>query len=127
MFPEMKNLQFVQKAALCIFVSAMLIAVAPEAGAVKHRHQQAQQKKQEQQEQKSAEQQKSGDDVAAASLPAQPATPMPGANTLNVPVPPQPQLAAKSWVLMDYTSGQVLAGDNIDARVDPASITKVMT
>jgi len=30
-------------------------------------------------------------------------------------------------VLMDYTSGQILAGDNIDARVEPASITKVMT
>jgi len=127
MLPEMKNLQFVQKAALCIFVSASLIAVAPEAGAVKHRHQQAQQKKQEQQEQKNADQQKSGDDAAGASLPVQPATPMPGANTLNVPVPPQPQLNAKSWVLMDYTSGQVLAGDNIDTRVEPASITKVMT
>ncbi|MBN8886972.1 MAG: D-alanyl-D-alanine carboxypeptidase [Rudaea sp.] len=119
----MKNLQFVQKAALCIFTAAALIVAAPEAGAVKHRRQQAQQK----QEQKSAEQQKSEDAAAAEALPVQPATPMPGANALNVPVPPQPQLNAKSWVLMDFTSGQVLAGDNIDTRVEPASITKVMT
>jgi D-alanyl-D-alanine carboxypeptidase (penicillin-binding protein 5/6) len=126
----MKNLQFVKKAALCTFVSALLIAAAPDAGAVKHRHQQTQQQKaqdQKAQDQKNAESQKSDDSAAASSLPAPQATPMPGANALNVPVPPQPQLNAKSWVLMDYTSGQVLAGDNTDARVEPASITKVMT
>ena len=43
------------------------------------------------------------------------------------PVPPPPTLDAKSWLLMDYTTGQVLAENNADARVEPASITKVMT
>ena len=117
----MKNLQLLQKAALCICVSAALIVAAP--GEARTKHRQTQQQKA--QDNKQAEQKP--DDAAAQNLPAQPATPMPGANSLNVPVPPQPQLNAKSWVLMDYTSGQILAGDNIDARVEPASITKVMT
>ena len=43
------------------------------------------------------------------------------------PVPPPPNLDAKSWLLMDYTTGQVLAENNADQRVEPASITKVMT
>jgi serine-type D-Ala-D-Ala carboxypeptidase (penicillin-binding protein 5/6) len=52
-----------------------------------------------------------------------PAVPAPGAG----PTPPPPQIDAKSWVLMDYASGQILLGGNEDARVAPASITKVMT
>src|SRR5215813_3374052 len=43
------------------------------------------------------------------------------------PTPPPPQIDAKSWVLMDYASGQILLGSNEDMRVAPASITKVMT
>lgn len=43
------------------------------------------------------------------------------------PVPPPPTLSAKSWVLMDYSTGQVLAQKDGDVRVAPASITKVMT
>ena len=65
---------------------------------------------------------------AAAAVPAdsaQPPAPKPGA--LNVPTPPPPSLDAKSWVLMDYATGQTLADANADARVEPASITKVMT
>ena len=57
--------------------------------------------------------------------PAQPPAPKPGA--LNVPTPPPPNLDAKSWVLMDFATGQMLADSNADARVEPASITKVMT
>ena len=123
----MKNLQFVQKAALCIFVAAALIATAPSEAKTRHRRQQAQEQKAEQKQAEQKPDEQKSEDAAAHNLPAQPAMPMPGANTLNVPVPPQPQINAKSWVLMDYTSGQVLAGDNIDARVDPASITKIMT
>ena len=44
-----------------------------------------------------------------------------------LPVPPPPKPVAKSWVLMDFASGNVLGGENIDVQVDPASITKVMT
>ena len=56
---------------------------------------------------------------------AKPALPVPGAGA--GPTPPPPTINAKSWVLMDYASGQVLAESNKDARVAPASITKVMT
>ena len=46
----------------------------------------------------------------------------------NLPVPPAPApKVSKAWVLLDYATGQVLAGDNADLRVEPASITKVMT
>lgn len=40
--------------------------------------------------------------------------------------PIQPVLAAKSWLLVDLTSKQRLAGENDNARVDPASLTKLM-
>jgi D-alanyl-D-alanine carboxypeptidase (penicillin-binding protein 5/6) len=40
---------------------------------------------------------------------------------------PAPTIAAKSWLLLDATSGQVLASQNPDARVEPASLTKIMT
>jgi len=46
----------------------------------------------------------------------------------NLPIPPAPApKVSKSWVLLDYATGQVLAGENADLRVEPASITKVMT
>jgi D-alanyl-D-alanine carboxypeptidase (penicillin-binding protein 5/6) len=44
-----------------------------------------------------------------------------------MPTPPPPTTPGKAWVLMDYATGQVLAGNNADARIEPASITKVMT
>jgi D-alanyl-D-alanine carboxypeptidase (penicillin-binding protein 5/6) len=42
-------------------------------------------------------------------------------------VPPPPEIAAKSWVLMDAASGDVLAEHEGDARLPPASLTKMMT
>jgi len=42
-------------------------------------------------------------------------------------LPQAPTIAAKSWLLLDYSSGQALASYNPDERVDPASITKLMT
>lgn len=38
-----------------------------------------------------------------------------------------PLLAAKAWLLYDYNSGQVLASQNGHARLEPASLTKLMT
>ncbi len=55
------------------------------------------------------------------------ATALPTPDALNVPVPPPPDIDANSWVLMDFTSGQILASHNPDERVAPASITKIMT
>ncbi|PIJ51275.1 serine-type D-Ala-D-Ala carboxypeptidase [Erwinia sp. OLTSP20] len=37
-----------------------------------------------------------------------------------------PQIEARAWVLMDYHSGKILAGENVDQRLDPASLTKMM-
>jgi D-alanyl-D-alanine carboxypeptidase (penicillin-binding protein 5/6) len=66
----------------------------------------------------------------ASNLPTPQAVPKPAAAVPvpgTGPTPPPPGIDAKSWVLMDYTSGQILAGSNEDLRVAPASITKVMT
>src|SRR5471030_1274647 len=40
---------------------------------------------------------------------------------------PPPAVTAHSWVLVDATSNQVLASGNPDERVEPASLTKLMT
>ena len=53
---------------------------------------------------------------AAAAEPAQ----------VSIPAAPVPAKSS-AWLVMDHATGQVLAGENIDARVEPASITKVMT
>lgn len=42
-------------------------------------------------------------------------------------VPPPPQLAAKSWVLMDAASGSILVNHQGNTRLPPASLTKLMT
>ncbi|HEX7971030.1 MAG TPA: D-alanyl-D-alanine carboxypeptidase family protein [Thiobacillus sp.] len=42
-------------------------------------------------------------------------------------LPPPPELAAKSWVLMDAASGSVLVDHQGNTRLPPASLTKLMT
>jgi len=42
-------------------------------------------------------------------------------------IPPAPQLNAKGYVLMDANSGQILAEKNMNQRMAPASLTKMMT
>jgi D-alanyl-D-alanine carboxypeptidase (penicillin-binding protein 5/6) len=51
--------------------------------------------------------------------PAQPAPPL--------PVPPPPAVAARAYVLQDLPSGQIIASQNPHERVEPASLTKLMT
>ena len=41
--------------------------------------------------------------------------------------PPPPKLAASGYMLMDFNSGQVLAEENMNQRLEPASLTKIMT
>lgn len=53
------------------------------------------------------------------------AQPQPGSGPMPVPAPPQ--LGASSYILTDFYSGEVLVEQNADERVEPASITKVMT
>ncbi|WP_373706832.1 D-alanyl-D-alanine carboxypeptidase, partial [Neisseria dentiae] len=38
-----------------------------------------------------------------------------------------PEIAATAYLVKDLQSGQVLAGKNINAQVEPASLTKLMT
>lgn len=38
-----------------------------------------------------------------------------------------PSIAAKAWLLLDLNSGQMLASNNPHARVEPASLAKLMT
>ena len=40
---------------------------------------------------------------------------------------PAPTIAARSWLLLDATSGQVIASQDPNARIEPASLTKIMT
>ena len=52
--------------------------------------------------------------------------------TLNAPsasamIPAPPQLSAKAWVLMDAATGTIIAGQDGDTRLPPASLTKLMT
>ena len=58
--------------------------------------------------------------VQAASSPAAPAAAM-------QPVPAAPALAARASFLLDFHSLRVLAENNADERMEPASLTKLMT
>lgn len=44
-----------------------------------------------------------------------------------LPVAPAPEIDARAWLLIDSASGLPLAQKNPDARVEPASLTKLMT
>lgn len=46
--------------------------------------------------------------------------------TLLPPVP-APDIAARAFLLMDFQSGQVLQSQKADERIEPASLTKLMT
>jgi len=52
---------------------------------------------------------------------------VPFAASAESAIPSPPQLAAKSYVLMDGASGKVLVENNGDERLPPASLTKLMT
>ena len=49
------------------------------------------------------------------------------AGVAQIPIPQPPQLRAESFVLLDFASGKVLAERTPDLRLDPASLTKLMT
>lgn len=64
---------------------------------------------------------------AQQPAPAAPAAaPAALSDKLPIPAAPAPKVS-KAWILMDYATGQVLAGENYDTQLEPASITKVMT
>jgi D-alanyl-D-alanine carboxypeptidase (penicillin-binding protein 5/6) len=55
--------------------------------------------------------------VAAGAAPAEPAP----------PIPAPPQVQARGYFLIDFVSGQVLAATNENERLEPASLTKLMS
>ena len=48
-------------------------------------------------------------------------------NVLSAPIPKPPNPNIKSYVLMDFDSGMIIASKNPDAQIPPASITKITT
>jgi D-alanyl-D-alanine carboxypeptidase (penicillin-binding protein 5/6) len=49
------------------------------------------------------------------------------AQQADFPTPPAPAIAAKVYLLLDFNSGQQLVAHNPQQRVEPASLTKLMT
>ena len=47
--------------------------------------------------------------------------------SVSAETPQPPEIAARSYLLVDVTADQMLAGKDIDAPVEPASLTKLMT
>ncbi len=49
------------------------------------------------------------------------------AENTDIATPPAPNIAATAYILQDYHTGKVLAENNADAKLAPASLTKIMT
>jgi D-alanyl-D-alanine carboxypeptidase (penicillin-binding protein 5/6) len=70
--------------------------------------------------------------VAAAST-AAPAAPAASTPAVSAPavagmaIPGPPQVDARAYILLDYQTGRVLAASNATERMEPASLTKLMT
>ncbi len=73
---------------------------------------------------------------APAAAPAAPSTAAVAATAPSVFTPvqvgelspvPAPAIAAKAWITVDVTSGQIVASSNPDMKIEPASLTKIMT
>jgi D-alanyl-D-alanine carboxypeptidase (penicillin-binding protein 5/6) len=62
-----------------------------------------------------------------AETPAPPATSAPGAPAASTSIPTPPQLDARAYILVDYRTDKILAAKDAVARVEPASLTKLMT
>lgn len=45
----------------------------------------------------------------------------------QIVIPAAPDVGAKAYILVDHFSGRVLAENNADQRLEPASLTKIMT
>lgn len=50
-----------------------------------------------------------------------------GVNAAPVLIPSPPQVSASSYILMEVNTGKIIAEDNADERLPPASLTKMMT
>jgi serine-type D-Ala-D-Ala carboxypeptidase (penicillin-binding protein 5/6) len=64
---------------------------------------------------------------AVATVPPPQTAPDSAALAQATPIPSAPNVPAGAYILIDYTTGQVLAAHNSDMRMAPASLTKLMT
>lgn len=65
--------------------------------------------------------------AADASAKSPRAMPQTEAQTAAQPIPAPPSVAARAYALVDFHSGDILAQNNADQRMEPASLTKLMT
>jgi serine-type D-Ala-D-Ala carboxypeptidase (penicillin-binding protein 5/6) len=67
--------------------------------------------------------------IAAACWAAAPPAPSAAtpATAQAMPIPTAPQVDARSYILVDYQTDKVLAAKDATARLEPASLTKLMT
>jgi D-alanyl-D-alanine carboxypeptidase (penicillin-binding protein 5/6) len=67
--------------------------------------------------------------LGAAVLIVQAEEPVPdqASSPETIPIPDPPRIAAKGYLLVDHHSGTVLAEHNADERLEPASLTKIMS
>ncbi|OWT53972.1 D-alanyl-D-alanine carboxypeptidase family protein [Candidimonas nitroreducens] len=69
--------------------------------------------------------------AAAPAAPAAPAASAPGADAPvmvgDLARVPAPVVAAKAWVTADATSGQIVGASSPDEKIEPASLTKLMS
>lgn len=49
------------------------------------------------------------------------------AGEADLAIPPAPTIAATAYILKDFNTGKILAENNADAKLAPASLTKIMT
>jgi D-alanyl-D-alanine carboxypeptidase (penicillin-binding protein 5/6) len=52
---------------------------------------------------------------------------MPLAHANSAEIAPPPSLAVKAYLLKDFNSGRIIASQNSNMRIEPASLTKIMT
>ncbi|PPI88301.1 serine-type D-Ala-D-Ala carboxypeptidase [Candidatus Pantoea edessiphila] len=52
---------------------------------------------------------------------------IPSSPKIEAEIPLAPKINAKAWILIDYSNGKVLSEFNADTRLNPASLTKMMT
>ncbi len=99
--------------ALCLLVAAAFaLAAPPPSPAATHSHKQTAKKH-------------AARPAKSAAAPAPP--PAPARAPDGSLIPQLPPIEAHSYLLMDYSSGRILAESHADERAEPASLTKLMT
>ena len=65
--------------------------------------------------------------AAFTTVPSLAQTPTPPAPAASMSIPTPPQLDARAYILVDYRTDKILAAKDAVVRVEPASLTKLMT